>query len=65
MVHFSEAAEGFCMTLRSISQKHIIVHCYMHSKTKIPLKYVLEKAMNSCLGTRGGDKALYQHQESS
>lgn len=58
VVHLSKSAEGFCMTLRSTSQKHIIVHFYMHSKTKIPLKYVLERAMNSCEGTCGGDKVL-------
>lgn len=46
------------MTPRSTSLKHIIAHCYMHSKTKIPLKYVLGRAMNSCVGTRGGDKVL-------
>lgn len=56
MVHFCKAAEGFYMTLRSTSWKHEIVHFYMHSKPKIPLKYVLERAMNSCVGTRGGDK---------
>lgn len=57
-VYFTKSDKDFHTTLKSTSQLHIIAHLYMHSKTKIPLKYVLKRVMNTCVGTLRAGKPL-------
>lgn len=38
------------MALRSTALEHIIAHLQMHVKNKIPLKCVLERVINTCVG---------------
>lgn len=57
-VYFTKAGTDFHMSLESISQEHIIAHLNMYSKPRIPLKHVLKRVMNTCVGAVRAGKIL-------